>query len=57
MQFIVKDHTLTYKIIGGIFDFYLFIGNKDPKFAVSNYHNFIQKNGPTIPPFWALGFH
>ncbi|XP_026269884.2 sucrase-isomaltase, intestinal isoform X2 [Urocitellus parryii] len=44
---------LTYRIIGGILDFYMFLG-PTPEVATKQYHEVIGK--PVMPPYWALGF-
>ncbi|KAM8771117.1 sucrase-isomaltase, intestinal isoform 2-T2 [Rhynchonycteris naso] len=44
---------LTYRIIGGILDFYMFLG-PTPEFATQQYHEVIGR--PVMPPYWALGF-
>jgi len=45
---------LTYKTIGGIFDFYLFSG-KTPADVINQY---LSLFGPVyMPPYWALGWH
>jgi alpha-glucosidase (family GH31 glycosyl hydrolase) len=52
------DHsanTLNYKIIGGVLDFTLFLGDKNPETAIKRYHKFL--GGYSLPPFWAMGFH
>ncbi|XP_053157607.1 lysosomal alpha-glucosidase [Hemicordylus capensis] len=45
---------LTWRTIGGILDFYIFIG-PDPKSVVRQYMDVIGY--PFMPPYWALGFH
>ncbi|XP_059088865.1 lysosomal alpha-glucosidase-like isoform X2 [Tigriopus californicus] len=45
---------LTFRAIGGILDFYLFIG-PSPMEVVEQYANLIGK--PALPPFWSLGYH
>ncbi|XP_052587358.1 sucrase-isomaltase, intestinal [Peromyscus californicus insignis] len=44
---------LTYRIIGGILDFYMFLG-PTPEVATKQYHEVIGY--PVMPPYWALGF-
>nr|XP_040126497.1 sucrase-isomaltase, intestinal [Ictidomys tridecemlineatus] len=44
---------LTYRTIGGILDFYMFLG-PTPEVATKQYHEVIGK--PVMPPYWALGF-
>ncbi|KAL9091717.1 MAG: hypothetical protein Q9159_001232 [Coniocarpon cinnabarinum] len=48
------DH-LTYRTIGGSFDFYFLSGSK-PKQVISQYQTGIV-NTPIMQPYWALGFH
>ncbi|XP_051012796.1 sucrase-isomaltase, intestinal [Acomys russatus] len=45
---------LTYRIIGGILDFYMFLG-PTPEVVTMQYHEVIGY--PVMPPYWALGFH
>uniref|UniRef100_A0A8C0TM78 Sucrase-isomaltase n=1 Tax=Canis lupus familiaris TaxID=9615 RepID=A0A8C0TM78_CANLF len=44
---------LTYRVIGGILDFYMFLG-PTPEVATKQYHEVIGR--PVMPPYWALGF-
>ncbi|XP_077017064.1 sucrase-isomaltase, intestinal isoform X1 [Tamandua tetradactyla] len=44
---------LTYRMIGGILDFYIFFG-PTPEVATKQYHEVIGR--PVMPPYWALGF-
>ncbi|KAJ8280469.1 hypothetical protein GJAV_G00054930 [Gymnothorax javanicus] len=44
---------VTYRTIGGILDFYIFLGNT-PEEVVQEYLELIGR--PVIPPYWSLGF-
>ncbi|XP_007886783.2 lysosomal alpha-glucosidase [Callorhinchus milii] len=45
---------LTWRTIGGILDFYIFLG-PDPNSVVRQYMDIIGY--PIMPPYWSLGFH
>uniref|UniRef100_UPI00398E93A5 lysosomal alpha-glucosidase n=1 Tax=Pristiophorus japonicus TaxID=55135 RepID=UPI00398E93A5 len=45
---------LTWRTIGGILDFYVFLG-PDPKTVIRQYMDVIGY--PIMPPYWSLGFH
>ncbi|XP_060754556.1 lysosomal alpha-glucosidase [Neoarius graeffei] len=45
---------LTWRTIGGILDFYIFLG-PDPSSVVSEYLEVIGR--PAMPVYWALGYH
>ncbi|XP_072339593.1 lysosomal alpha-glucosidase [Scyliorhinus torazame] len=45
---------LTWRMIGGILDFYVFLGS-DPKTVIRQYMDVIGY--PIMPPYWSLGFH
>lgn len=45
---------VTYRFLGGILDFYIFMG-PEPVSVVSQYINVVGQ--PYMPPFWSLGFH
>ncbi|KAM7121734.1 maltase-glucoamylase isoform 1-T3 [Molossus nigricans] len=45
---------ITYRTIGGILDFYVFLGNT-PEQVVQEYLELIGR--PVLPAYWALGFH
>ncbi|XP_036301753.1 sucrase-isomaltase, intestinal [Pipistrellus kuhlii] len=44
---------LTYRTVGGILDFYMFLGPA-PEVATKQYHEVIGR--PVMPAYWALGF-
>jgi alpha-glucosidase (family GH31 glycosyl hydrolase) len=50
-----ENYSLTYKIVGGVLDFSIFLGDKNPENSIRLYHDFLGKH--TLPPFWSLGFH
>jgi alpha-glucosidase len=46
--------TLSYITTGGVIDIYFFV-HGSARDIIQSYHNVIGK--PTLPPFWALGWH
>uniref|UniRef100_A0A8B7TU07 alpha-glucosidase n=1 Tax=Castor canadensis TaxID=51338 RepID=A0A8B7TU07_CASCN len=44
---------VTYRVIGGILDFYIFLGDT-PEQVVQQYQELVGL--PAMPPYWALGF-
>eukprot|EP00823_Brevimastigomonas_motovehiculus_P004856 TRINITY_DN3317_c0_g1_i1.p1 TRINITY_DN3317_c0_g1~~TRINITY_DN3317_c0_g1_i1.p1 ORF type:complete len:931 (-),score=217.82 TRINITY_DN3317_c0_g1_i1:148-2913(-) len=54
MDVIVSKGKVTYNVIGGIFDFYVFIGPHALD-VISQYQEIIGT--PVMPPYWALGYH
>jgi len=46
--------SITYRSIGGILDFYVFVGTK-PEEVVRQYTKLVGT--PYMPPYWSLGFH
>ena len=49
-----KNDELTFKVIGGIIDLYVFVGSS-PKDVVSQFTDVVGK--PMMFPYWTLGFH
>lgn len=45
---------ITYRTIGGVLDFYVFLG-ENPNHALQQYIHAIGH--PAMPPYWTLGFH
>jgi len=53
-EVVIKDRKLTWKAIGGVYDFHFFLG-ESPEDAVRKYHAYI--GGWTLPAFWHMGYH
>jgi alpha-glucosidase (family GH31 glycosyl hydrolase) len=51
---LAEDSTLTYKVIGGVPDFYFFPGST-PAAVTAQYLEVV--GAPHLPPLWSLGFH
>lgn len=53
-DWVLKPDTMTYRTIGGSFDFY-FLSGPSAKEVISQYQTGIVRT-PFIPPYWTLGF-
>ena len=49
-----QNNALTYRVIGGVLDFYIFTGPSMHQ-VVQQYTDVVGK--PFLPPYWSLGFH
>ena len=54
MDVVLEEDLLTFKVIGGVLDLYVFLGPR-PEDVVRQYSNIIGR--PYFPPMWSLGYH
>lgn len=50
-----EDHTLTWRVVGGIIDMEFISCGKFAEECIETYHEYIGEQH--LPPFWALGYH
>ena len=51
----IEKKEIHYFISGGVLDFSLFLGDKNPETVIEKYHKYL--GGWMMPPFWSLGLH
>ncbi|OQR91984.1 hypothetical protein ACHHYP_04157 [Achlya hypogyna] len=54
MEVVAQRNSLTFRTVGGVFDWYIFLG-PTPAAAVAQYTGLVGR--PALPPYWALGYH
>ena len=54
MDIALGSNSLVYHTIGGVLDFYFFLGPQ-PEEVIQQYQEVIGR--PHMPPYWSLGFH
>ena len=56
MDVVLDNTSLTYRVIGGVLDFYFFVSEMGlPDEIIQSYLEVIGR--PAMPPYWALGYH
>ena len=50
-----EEPSITFKVVGGIFDFVFFLGDKRPDTVIKRYHDYIGHF--VMMPFWSMGLH
>ncbi|KAF0688803.1 Aste57867_19625 [Aphanomyces stellatus] len=54
LEVVAQPHALTFRTVGGIIDFFVFLGPTAPA-VVQQYTALVGR--PMIPPYWSLGYH
>ncbi|CAK4085799.1 unnamed protein product [Aphanomyces euteiches] len=54
LEVVAQPHALTFRTLGGILDFFVFLGPSAPA-VVQHYTALVGR--PIMPPYWSLGYH
>ncbi|CAK4699767.1 hypothetical protein LEN26_018477 [Aphanomyces euteiches] len=54
LEVVAQPHAMTFRTVGGIVDFFVFLGPSAPQ-VVEQYTALVGR--PMIPPYWSLGYH
>ncbi|EFA85346.1 hypothetical protein PPL_02349 [Heterostelium album PN500] len=54
MDVVLTEQSMTYKTVGGVLDFFFFVG-PSPREVIQQYHQVIGY--PKMPAYWSLGWH
>ena len=54
MDVTVSDYAISFRVIGGILDFYIFTG-PSPADVIAQFHSILGP--PALVPYWSLGWH